>query len=96
MNILLKPIITEKSMTNASRGVYTFMVDRSANKHQIKEAVEGLFSVKVTQVNTSLNTPAVKRTGRLRIKRSSPSLKTARVTLKTGQSIELFDLKEEK
>lgn len=96
MNILIKPIITEKSMFNASRGVYTFMVERGSNKHQIKEAVEGLFAVKVMKVNTSLVTPAEKRTGRLRLKRSSPSVKTARVTLKAGQSIELFDLKEEK
>ena len=95
INSLVKPIITEKSMVDASRGVYTFNVALMANKNQIREAVEGLFAVKVVKVKTSVTHTAVAKTGRRRITNARPSKKIARVTLKKGQTIALFDLKEE-
>jgi len=51
--ILVKPIITEKSIDRVHDQLYTFEVDKGANKHQIKEAVEKLFSVNVRSVNGS-------------------------------------------
>lgn len=95
MNILLRPIITEKSMLLASRGVFTFQVDLNATKHQVKSAVETTFKVNVTGVSTVRVKKEGRRTGRKRIMSASTSEKYARVSLKTGQSIDLFDLKEE-
>lgn len=95
MSILLKPIITEKSMINAARGVFTFHVALSANKNQVKEAVEKLFNVTVEGVQTTTVHTPVARTGKLRIMSERPSRKFARVTLKKGQTIALFDLKEQ-
>lgn len=51
-DIILRPIITEQSMMDASYGKYTFEVDRKATKTEIKQACEQLFDVKVVAVNT--------------------------------------------
>ena len=51
-DILVKPIITEQSMAASAEKKYTFVVARTANKTQIKQAVEKIFSVKVSKVNT--------------------------------------------
>lgn len=95
MTILLKPVITEKSMVNAARGTYTFNVTRAATKHEIKDAVQKLFGVTVINVTTTTTHTPVARTGRLRITTPRPSRKFARVTVKQGQTISLFDLKEQ-
>jgi large subunit ribosomal protein L23 len=96
MNCLLKPIITEKSMVSAASGVYTFLVDVSCTKHQIKKEVQDLFSVSVTKLTTTITKPAARRTGRRRLPTSSAPTKIARVWLKSGQTIALFDLQEGK
>jgi large subunit ribosomal protein L23 len=96
INTLIKPIITEKSMMAASRGIYTFGVLLTATKSQIKEAVQTAFKVNVTRVNTSLRHVSAKSTGSKRIMGVEGRAKYATVTLKKGQTIELFDLKEEK
>ena len=51
-DVIKKPIVTERSMENASAHRYTFAVDKNANKFEIKEAVEAIFGVKVAAVNT--------------------------------------------
>lgn len=51
-DIIIRPIITEKSMTGTTMRKYTFEVAKSANKIEIAKAVEELFNVKVTKVNT--------------------------------------------
>lgn len=95
MTTLLKPVITEKSMFLANQGVFTFKVELGANKHQIAESVEKLFGVHVTGVTTTrVHTPTAK-TGRRRISTAVAPRKFARVTLKKGESISLFDFKEE-
>ena len=96
MNLLIKPHITEKSMLAASRGVYTFIVARHANKNQLAELVEKTFKVNVTKVSTSIIKTAQKRTGKRRLRVSHPPLKSARFWLKKGESISLFDIKEDK
>lgn len=50
--IIIRPVITEKSTMDAAEGKYAFKVDRSATKSQIRQAIEKLFNVKVLQVNT--------------------------------------------
>lgn len=93
---LVKPIITEKSMVSARGGRYTFAVVKDANKYQVKEAVETAFKVKVTHLNISRRHVPALRTGAKRLAGHSSFLKYAVVKLKTGQSIDLFDLKETK
>ena len=51
-DIIIKPIITEESMNGMSDGKYAFVVDRKANKSEIKKAIEDIFDVKVDKVNT--------------------------------------------
>ena len=86
--IIIAPVITEKSQSLASNGkTYVFKVASSANKTQIKSAIESLFGVKVASVNT-LNTKAKdKRVGRYTGK--TKTYKTAIVTLADGQAIEM-------
>ena len=86
--IIIAPVITEKSQTLASNGkTYVFKVRKDANKIQIKQAVESLFGVKVKSVNT-LNTKAKdKRVGRYTGK--TKTYKKAIVTLVDGQTIEM-------
>ena len=86
--IIIAPVITEKSQMLASDGkTYVFKVQKSANKTQIKLAIEELFGVKVKSVNT-LNTKAkAKRVGRYAGK--TKTYKKAIVTLVDGQTIEM-------
>ena len=86
--IIIAPVLTEKSQSLASNGkTYVFKVASSANKIQIKSAIESLFGVKVASVNT-LNTKAKdKRVGRYTGK--TKTYKKAIVTLVDGQAIEM-------
>lgn len=88
-DILIKPIITEKSTDMMSEGKYTFRVPLKANKYQIRDAVEEIFNVKVEAVNTMRMEGKTKRMGRYEGKRSD--WKKAIVTLKEGETIELFE-----
>jgi large subunit ribosomal protein L23 len=85
----LEPIITEKSMSQAKEGKYTFRVDRNATKHQIKGLVEKIFGVNVIDVNTLKVPGEVKRTlmGRKRVVKPG---KKAVVKLKDKQKIDIF------
>lgn len=89
--ILRRPILTEKSNLQADYlSQYTFEVDRRANKHQVKKAVEEVFNVQVMAVNI-VNIPAkMGRYGRRRVVRI-PAWKKAIVTLAPGQRIEIFE-----
>ena len=91
--VVLRPVISEKSMDHTQRSKYTFAVHDDANKMQIKAAVEELFKVTVLDVNV-LNTKAKeksrnRRRGRV-AGRTSP-WKKAVVTVKAGDSIEFFE-----
>lgn len=94
--LLIKPHLTEKSMLAASRGVYTFVVASLATKHEVKALVQELFKVSVTKVTSTTIQQPPRRTGKKRLATSVSPLKLARVWLKEGQSIALFDLKEDK
>lgn len=85
-DVIIAPVITEKSMYAKEKNVYTFKVVKSANKTEIKKAIENLFGVKVKSVNT-LNTKAKdKRVGRYTGK--TKTYKKAIVTLEDGNKIE--------
>jgi large subunit ribosomal protein L23 len=72
-----------------AQGKYAFEVDAEANKHQIKEAVEKAFKVRVMAVNVMTVPGKTKRVGRRMV--LTPSHKKAIVTLKPGDKIELFE-----
>ncbi|NLL47401.1 MAG: 50S ribosomal protein L23 [Firmicutes bacterium] len=87
-DILKRPIITEKSTDLMADNKYTFEVDMRANKVQIKEAVEQIFKVEVEKVNTLKVKGKLRRMGRH--EGYTSDWKKAIVTLKPGQSIEVF------
>ena len=88
-DIIIKPVITEKSMNLLADNKYTFVVDRRANKTEIKNAIENIFSVKVDNVRTISVKGKLKRMGRFEGR--TPNRKKAIVTLKPGQKIRLFE-----
>ena len=63
-DIIIKPIVTEQSMAAMAENKYTFVVSKSANKTEIKKAVEKIFGVDVEKVNTLNYDGKVKRMGR--------------------------------
>ena len=87
--IIIKPIISERSLEMMESGKYAFYVDKRANKVEIKKAVEEIFDVEVEKVNTSNLRGKKKRLGRYQGR--TPDRKKAIVTLKKGQKIELFE-----
>lgn len=88
-DIIIKPVLSEKSMNLQSENKYTFIVDKKANKTEIKNAIEKIFDVKVEQVNTLIVKGKPKRMGKFVGKTSDR--KKAIVALKAGQTIKLFD-----
>jgi large subunit ribosomal protein L23 len=91
--IILRPVISEKSMDESQRGKYTFAVHDDASKIQIEAAVEELFKVNVTAVNVLTTHSKEKRGGmrRSRIAGRTTPWRKAIVTLAPGQKIEFFE-----
>jgi len=90
-NIVIAPIITEKSQNQAQAGnTYTFRVSINANKIEIKQAIERIFAVKVMDVNTIRMLGKPKRLGKYNGKR--PDWKKAIVTLRAGDKIADFEV----
>jgi large subunit ribosomal protein L23 len=91
-DIIIRPVVSEKSYALLDTNVYTFKVHPDATKPEIRNAVEQIFGVKVTKVNT------LNRLGkRMRNRKNGtfgkrPDQKRALVTLAEGDSIELFDV----
>ncbi len=89
-DIILRPIVTEKTARlEAGQNTYTFQVGVSANKLQIKDAIERLFGVDVDDVRTVNVRGKTKRVGRYQGRRSD--WKKAYVTLADGELIQLFE-----
>jgi large subunit ribosomal protein L23 len=88
-DIIIKPIISEKSYDLADLNKYTFKVDRRATKPDIRRAVEEIFKVGVIAVNTANMRGKLKRQGRNQGYR--PNWKKAVVTLREGDKIEIFE-----
>ena len=87
--IIQEPVITEKSTILREGNKYAFRVDSKANKIQIRQAIESIFSVKVESVRT-VNVPSKpKRQGLLQCRRAG--WKKAYVSLKAGDSIEIVE-----
>ena len=88
IDLIKYPIITDKATRLLELNQYTFATDIKANKEQIKSAIEYLFQVKVTAVNTYHAPIKKKRVGRFMGRKSK--YKRAIITLESGNSIDLF------
>ena len=89
-DIIIRPVVSEKSYAALDANVYTFVVARDANKIEIKHAVESIFGVRVTNVNTLNRSGKRKRNRRTGGWGSRPSTKRAVVSLAEGDRIEIF------
>ena len=90
-DIIIRPVLTEKSYDMIGSKTYTFIVDKKANKTEVKQAIEAVFpGVEVDKVNVVNKMGKIKRQGRYEGRR--PSTKKAYVTLKeNSKGIEFFD-----
>lgn len=91
--VLIRPIITEKTTDLTPLGQYVFEVAMNANKKQIKDAVERIFDVEVESVNTQISKPKKRRVYRAQrsiIYGRIGAMKKAIVTLAPGDTIDIF------
>ena len=90
-DVVIRPIVSEKSYAGLENNTYTFLVARDSNKTEIKEAIQQIWNVRVTNVNT------INRKGKVKTTRFSkgrrPDQKRAVVTLAAGDAIEIFEAK---
>ena len=89
--IIIKPIVSEKSYALLDQGVYTFQVHPTANKIEIRQAIEAIFDVKVSRVNTLNREGKRKRQRRKPTFGKRPDTKRAIVTLAGDDRIDLFE-----
>jgi large subunit ribosomal protein L23 len=90
-DVVIRPIVSEKSYSGLERNSYTFLVARDSNKTEIKEAIQQIWNVRVENVNTMIRKGKTKRTRFAKGKR--PDHKHAVVKLAPGDTIEIFEAK---
>ncbi len=89
-DIIIRPVVSEKSYAAIDANVYTFVVAEGVNKIEIRKAVEEIFNVKVTNVNTVNRKGKRKRNRRTGAWTSRPETRRAIVSLAEGDRIEIF------
>lgn len=95
-NVIIAPVVTEKSTDNQAHGHYSFFVNPSATKVEIKQAIEKLYSVKVASVRTSTLPKKVRQLARNRKMTKRPNTKKALVQLKDKKPLDFNKLNLEK
>jgi large subunit ribosomal protein L23 len=90
-DIIIRPVVSEKSYGLLDSGVYTFVVDPQATKIEIRDAIESIFNVQVARVNTLNRKGKRKRNRRQATFGSRADTKRAIVTLAAGGRIDLFE-----
>ncbi|HET9692373.1 MAG TPA: 50S ribosomal protein L23 [Acidimicrobiales bacterium] len=90
-DVILRPVVSEKSYGLMDQGVYTFVVAPGSNKIEIRQAVEKIFGVEVVKVNTLNREGKRKRNRRRSTFGKRPDTKRALVTLAEGQSIPILE-----
>ncbi len=88
-DVIIRPVVSEKSYAGLEANRYTFLVRKDSNKTEIKEAIEAIWNVQVLSVNTMNRKGKVKRQRFTTGKR--PDQKRAIVTLAAGDTIEIFE-----
>jgi large subunit ribosomal protein L23 len=89
-DVIVAPVVSEKSYALMEEGVYTFTVHPQASKPEIRDAVQSIFGVKVSKVNTLTRLGKRKRNRRTFTYGRRPDTKRAIVTLVEGETIDLF------
>ncbi len=89
-DIIVRPVVSEKSYASFDANVYTFIVASDANKIEIRKAIETIFNVRVTNVNTINRKGKRKRNRRTGTWSSRPDERRALVSLAEGDRIEIF------
>jgi large subunit ribosomal protein L23 len=92
MEILIRPLVTEKVTAMNDKGVYGFVVDKKANKVEIKKAIEKAYNVNVESVNTLITASKAKSryTKKTFLNGRTKSIKKAFVTLSKGEVIDFY------
>jgi large subunit ribosomal protein L23 len=90
-DVILEPVVSEKSYGLLDGNVYTFKVARDSSKPEIRDAVQAIFDVRVTKVNTVNRKGKRVRNRRTGVYSTKPGSKRAIVTLAEGDSISLFE-----
>jgi len=90
-DVIIRPVVSEKSYAGLEANRYTFLVHPDANKTEIKEAIQKIWNVQVVGVNTMKRKGKVKRSRYVTGRRTDQ--KRAVVTLAAGDSIEIFETK---
>jgi len=88
-NIIKKVLVSEKSFSDATKGKYTFIVDKNASKDLVAKICENLFNVTVLTANSMNYNGKIKTTKRIKGKRAD--FKKVILTLKSGDKIDLFE-----
>lgn len=91
--VIVKPVLTEKTYKQMAEGIYTFTVNRKANKSHVKKAFEQIFEVKIADVNIINSKPKIKTVGRFVGKTSA--VKKALIKLAPGEQLSLFSSEEQ-
>jgi large subunit ribosomal protein L23 len=89
-DVIIQPVVSEKSYASFDEGVYTFVVASDANKIEIRHAIESIFNVRVANVNTINRKGKRKRNRRTGNWSTRADERRALVTLVAGDSIEIF------
>ena len=90
-DVIIRPVVSEKSYALLDQNVYTFLVHPDASKPEIHDAVQAIFGVKVVKVNTLNRKGKTQRTRRSNRKGKRADAKRAFVTLAAGERIDLFE-----
>ena len=90
-DVIIKPVVSEKSYNLLDANAYTFIVHPDANKIEIRQAVESIFNVRVSKVNTHNRNGKRKRNRRSFSYGKRPDTKRAVITLVEGDRIDLFE-----
>lgn len=94
VDVLVKPVISEKAVRLAGNSKYAFLVNSAASKEDIKKAVERFYSVNVVAVQTVRFPASPRRQTKKRVENAGILHKKAYVTLKEGQSLNLLEVGE--
>lgn len=90
-DVIIRPLITEKSMSDVQAGKFTFQVAKFCNKYDIKKAIENTFKVKVVSISTGIIKGRKRRSGTRRVEVVKSPFKKAVVKLAKGQKIDMFE-----
>ena len=91
-HVIIRPLITEKTMREVEKGKYTFAVNNGVDKTMIKKVVEEHFGVSVTGIATTRVKGRTKRVGQRRVETNDQTWKKATVSLKKGDKIDIFSV----